>query len=44
MCYDGTNCKVAKEERCFGKTIRGNRKSIVKLSTKAKVGATSKAC
>ncbi len=40
MCYDSTNHRVAKGEGCIGKTIGGNRKSIIELNTKTRVGAT----
>ncbi len=35
--------KLQKEERCFGKTIGRNRKSIAKLNTETRIGTTSKA-
>ncbi len=43
MCYDDTNCKAVEEERCFGKTTRGNIGSIVKPNTETKVGTTLEA-
>jgi hypothetical protein len=43
LFYDNTNCRVAKEDGCFGKIIGGNRESIDKPSTKVRVGATLEA-
>jgi hypothetical protein len=43
LCYDDTNCKAVEEERCFGKTTRGNIGSIVKPNTETKVGTTLEA-
>jgi hypothetical protein len=42
LCYDIINCRVTKEEGCFGKIIGRNRESIAKPNTKTRVG-TSKA-
>ncbi len=43
LCYDNTNCRVAKEERCFGKTIGRNRELIAKPSIETRVGTTLEA-
>ncbi len=43
MCYDNKNYIVAKEEGCFGKTIRRNRESIAKPNIETKVGVALEA-
>jgi len=42
LCYDSTHCRVV-EEGCFGKTIKRNKKSIMKQSTQTKVGVALEA-